>query len=204
MALAFMQMDAYVSGTFSISFMKFAGIPLATTAMLLMFSRIFDVLGIFVSGPLADLLKRRAVAYAAIAITTILSYPFALAVLGRRVVLIAILQSLITFFGVGLLHGLAPILTSESFPTRFRYSGGGISYSLSAILGGAIAPSFLAGLIGNDVLHRWFYIPVVYGVYCVAAMLSLLFIRETRDLRMQDLDQEADTLSEVRAEKSFN
>jgi len=190
-ALAFMQMDAYVSGTFSISFMKFAGIPLATTAILLMFSRIFDVLGIFVSGPLADLLKRRAVAYAAIAITTILSYPFVLAVLGRRVLVIAILQSLITFFGVGLLHGLAPILTSESFPTRFRYSGGGISYSLSAILGGAIAPPFLAGLIGNDVLHRWFYIPVVYGVYCVAAMLSLLFIRETRDLTMQDLDQEA-------------
>ena len=190
-ALAFMQMDAYVSGTFSISFMKFAGIPLATTAILLMFSRIFDVLGIFVSGPLADLLKRRAVAYAAIAITTILSYPFVLAVLGRRVLVIAILQSLITFFGVGLLHGLAPILTSESFPTRFRYSGGGISYSLSAILGGAIAPPFLAGLIGNDVLHRWFYMPVVYGVYCVAAMLSLLFIRETRDLTMQDLDQEA-------------
>jgi len=41
-----------------------------------MFSRIFDVLGIFVGGPLADLLKHRAVAYAAIAITTILSYPF--------------------------------------------------------------------------------------------------------------------------------
>jgi len=203
-ALAFMQMDAYVSGTFSISFMKFAGIPLSTTAILLMFSRIFDVLGIFVSGPLADLLKRRAVAYAAIAITTILSYPFALAVLGRRVLLIAILQSLITFFGVGLLHGLAPILTSESFPTRFRYSGGGISYSLSAILGAAIAPSLLAGLIGNDVLHKWFYIPVVYSVYCVAAMLALLFIRETRDLTMQDLDQEVHTLSEVRAEKSFH
>jgi MHS family shikimate/dehydroshikimate transporter-like MFS transporter len=197
-ALAFMQMDAYVSGTFSISFMKFAGIPLSTTAILLMFSRIFDVLGIFVSGPLADLLKRRAVAYAAIAITTILSYPFALAVQGRRVLVIAILQSLITFFGVGLLHGLAPIVTSESFPTRFRYSGGGISYSLSAILGGAIAPSLLAGLIGNDVLHRWFYIPLVYGVYCAAAMLSLRFIRETRDLKMQDLDQGAHTLSEVR------
>ena len=203
-ALAFMQMDAYVSGTFSISFMKFAGIPLATTAILLMFSRIFDVLGIFVSGPLADLLKRRAVAYAAIAITTILSYPFVLAVLGRRVLVIAILQSLITFFGVGLLHGLAPILTSESFPTRFRYSGGGISYSLSAILGGAIAPSFLAGLIGNDILHRWFYMPMVYGVYCVAAMLSLLFIRETRDLTMRDIDQEAHIVSEMSAAKTIN
>src|SRR5215467_5194685 len=202
-ALAFMQMDAYVSGTFSISFMKFAGIPLATTAILLMFSRIFDVLGIFVSGPLADLLRRRAVAYAAIAITTILSYPFVLAVLGRQVLVIAILQSLITFFGVGLLHGLAPILTSESFPTRFRYSGGGISYSLSAILGGAIAPAFLAGLIGNDVLHRWFYIPVVYGIYCVAAMLSLLFIRETRDLTMQDLDQDAGPKTEFSPRKSL-
>ena len=98
---------------------------------------------------------------------------------------------------MGLLHGLAPILTSENFPTRFRYSGGCISYSLSAILGGAIAPSFLAGLIGNDVLHRWFYMPVVYGVYCVAAMLSLLFISETRDVAMEDLDQEAPAISRV-------
>jgi hypothetical protein len=59
-------------------------------------------------------------------------------------------------------------------------------------------------LIGNDVLHKWFYIPVVYSVYCVAAMLALLFIRETRHLTMQDLDQEAHTQSKVRAEKSFN
>ena len=203
-ALAFMQMDAYVSGTFSVSFMKFAGIPLVTTSILLLFSRIFQVVGIFISGPLADLLKRRVVAYSAIAITTILSYPFALAVLGKRVLLIAILQSLITFFGVGLLDGLAPILTSESFPTRLRYSGSGISYSLSAILGGAIAPSFLAGLIGNDVLHRWFYVPVVYTVYCVAAMLALLFIRETRDLKMEDIDQEAPLCVKVPTEASLN
>jgi hypothetical protein len=94
-------------------------------------------------------------------------------------------------------------LTSESFPTRFRYSGGGSSYSLSAILGGASAPSFLAGLIGNDVLHRWFYVPVVYGVYCVAAMLSLLFIGETRDLPM-DFDQEAPLCLKASAEESLN
>ncbi len=186
---AFMQMDAYVSGTFSISFMRFAGIPLATTATILIFSRIFDVLGIFLSGPLADLLKRKAVAYVAIAITTALSYPFALAVVSRRVTLIAVLEAAITFFGVGLLHGLAPILTSESFPTKFRYSGAGISYSLSAVLGAMIAPTLLAGLIGDDVVHKWYYLPIVYAVYCVVAMLSLLFIRETRDVRLEDLDQ---------------
>jgi MFS family permease len=196
---AFMQMDAYVSGTFSISFMSFAGIPLATTAIILLLSRIFDVLGVVFSGPLADLLKRKTVAYAAIAITTLLSYPFALAVVGKRVVWVIILECLITFVGVGLLHGLAPILTSESFPTKFRYSGTGISYSLSAVLGGMIAPTVLAGLIGNDVLHNWFYMPVVYCVYCAAAMLSLFFIRETQNVTLEDLDSEARPLSEVTA-----
>jgi MFS transporter, MHS family, shikimate and dehydroshikimate transport protein len=188
---AFMQMDAYVSGTYSLSFMRFAGIPLATTATILLLSRIFDVLGVLLSGPLADFFKRKTVGYAAIAITTLLAYPYVLAVLGKRVLLMITLQCLMTFFGVGLLHGLVPILTSESFPTKFRYSGAGISFSLSAVLGGMLAPSILSGLIGTDVLHKWFYMPAIYGVYCAAAMLALLFVRETRDLTMEDLDREA-------------
>jgi MHS family shikimate/dehydroshikimate transporter-like MFS transporter len=185
---SFQQMDGYVSGTYVISFMKFAGIPLATTASLLLFVRFGDVLGVVLSGPCADLLKRKSVAYIAIALTTILSYPFVLAILSKRIVLIAALQFLITFFGIGVLHGLAPILTSESFPTKFRYSGTGISYSLSAILGGMIAPSLLAGLIGRDVAHKWYYVPIAYAVYCVVAMLALLFIRETRDVNLEALD----------------
>jgi MHS family shikimate/dehydroshikimate transporter-like MFS transporter len=194
---AFQQMDGYVSGTYAISFMKFAGIPLATTASILLLSRVGDTLGVILSGPFADLLKRRTVAYAAIAITTILSYPFVLAILGKRIFLMMVLQFLITFFGIGLLHGLAPILTSESFPTKFRYSGAGISYSLSAILGGMFAPSLLAALIGQDVVHKWYYLPLVYGVYCVAAMLSLLFVRETRSVTLENLDQESAAASEV-------
>jgi hypothetical protein len=51
--------------------------------------------------------------------------------------------------------------------------------SLSAILGGGIAPSLLAGLIGPDVAAKWYFVPSVYGIYCVVAMASLLFIRES-------------------------
>ncbi len=188
---AFQQMDGYVSGTYAISFMKYAGIPLATTASILLLSRVGDVLGVLLCGPLADLLKRRVVYYAAIGVTTLLSYPLALAIVSKRILLLMVLQFLVAFFGMGLLHGLAPILSSETFPTKFRYSGAGISFSLAAILGGMIAPSLLAGLVGSDVLHKWYYMPVVYGVYCAAAMLSLLFIRETRDVTMENLDQEA-------------
>jgi MHS family shikimate/dehydroshikimate transporter-like MFS transporter len=189
MVSAFQQMDGYVSGTYIISFMKFAGVPLATTASILLLSRVGDILGVVFSGPVADLLKRRTVAYGAIAITTLLSYPFVLAILAKRMLLVMLLQFLITFFGLGLLHGLAPILTAESFPTKFRYSGTGISFSLSAILGGMVAPPVLAGFIGEDVRHKAYLVPVVYGVYCIVAMIALVFIRETRDVQLEDLDK---------------
>jgi MFS family permease len=199
--LAFMQMDGYVIGTYAISFMNFAGIPLATTATIFLLAKIFDISGVILSGPLADLLKRKSVAYAAIGATTLFSYPFALAILSRRILMVAILHFSATFFGLGLLHGLAPILTSENFPTKFRYSGAGISYSLSAVLGGMIAPSVLAGLIGKDVFHNWFYMPVIYAVYCAAAMLSLLLMQETRSISIEDLDLKAPPVSDLRAEK---
>jgi hypothetical protein len=51
-----------------------------------------------------------------------------------------------------------------------------------------IARPVLAKLIGSDVRHNWIYVPLVYSVYGAAAMIALLFIRETRDVRLEDLD----------------
>ena len=188
LVFAFQQMDGYVSGTYIISFMNSAGVPLTTTATLLLIGRIGDALGIIISGPSANLIKRKGVAYLAMALTTLLSYPFVLAILGKQIAVMAVLQFLITFIGVGLLHGLAPILTTESFPTRFRYSGAGIAFNLSALFGGMIAPSLLAGLIGKDVAGKWYYVTIVYAVYCAVGMLALAFISETRDVDLEHLD----------------
>jgi len=188
LVFAFQQMDGYVSGTYIISFMNFAGIPLATTAVLLLVGRIGEAVGIIISGPTANVLKRRGVAVIAMALTTALSLPFVQTILSGRVVIIAVLQFFITFLGVGVLHGLAPILTSESFPTKFRYSGAGIAFNLSAIFGGMIAPSLLAGLIGADVGRRWYYVPIVYAIYCAVGMLALAFVRETRYADFEKLD----------------
>jgi MFS family permease len=171
-----------------ISFMQLAQIPLATIAMIIFVSRIADVAGVMLSGPLADLCKRKMVAYLALGLTTVLSYPFVLAILGKHILLVFILQFVIVLLGMGLMHGLTPILTSETFPTKFRYSGSGISFGLAGVFGGMIAPSLLAKLIGADVLHKWYYVPIVYAGYCAAAMVALLFIRETRDIRLEDLD----------------
>src|SRR5208337_3301037 len=59
---AFQQMDGYVSGTYTISFMNSAGIPLATTAVIIFVARIGDVIGVVISGPAADLFRRKVVA----------------------------------------------------------------------------------------------------------------------------------------------
>ncbi len=185
---AFQNLDTVVTGTYIVSFMHIAGIPFATVAIMIFLSRFADVTGVLLSGPLADICKRRRLAYFAIGATTLISYPFALAIVGMRVVLAAVLQCLIVLFGMGLLHGLVPILTSETFPTKFRYSGAGISYGLSGILAGMIAPPLLASVIGQDLAHRWHYLPLTYVVYGAAAMLALLFIPETRDIRLEDLD----------------
>jgi hypothetical protein len=56
---SFMQMDGYVSGTYIISFMGLAGIPLTQTATLLLIARFAGVCGLSFSGPCANVLGRR-------------------------------------------------------------------------------------------------------------------------------------------------
>jgi MHS family shikimate/dehydroshikimate transporter-like MFS transporter len=199
LVVAFSSMDGFVAGTYFISFMRFAGIPLATIAAIMIVSRVGSLLGVLGSGPTADFCKRRGAAYIAIGLTTLLSYPLALAVLSKCIALVTLLETIVHLLGVGILLGLAPILTCESFPTKFRYSGTGISFNFAGVLGGMIAPSLLAGLVGNDVFHKWYYVPIVYGFYCAVAMLALRFIRETRDLKLEGLDQAEPALRTVRA-----
>src|SRR5262249_23460298 len=116
LVVAFMTMDGYVMGTYFISFMRFAGIPLTTTAVVLLLGRIADALGVLLTGPFADLCKRRMAGHIAIGLATALSYPFVLAVLSNRIALVIALQIPISFFGIGVMHGLAPILAAENFP----------------------------------------------------------------------------------------
>jgi hypothetical protein len=51
---------------------------------------------VILSGPLADLFKRKTLAYAAVAITTLLSYPFVLAILAKRVLLVMAVECLMS------------------------------------------------------------------------------------------------------------
>jgi MFS family permease len=196
--IAFQTVEGAVTGAYMISFMHFAGISLTAIAMIIFASRIADVLGVLLSGPLADLCKRKVAACLALAVATILSYAFVKAILGRHIFAVGAIQFVIVLAGMGVMHGLTPILTSETFPTKFRYSGSGLSFALGGVLGGMIAPTVLAKLIGADVLLKGYYVPVLYAVYCGAAMVALLFIRETRNTCLEDLDRPSFSTMESR------
>ena len=199
---AFQHMDSYVSGTYIIAFMRLAGLPLTITALAITLGRVADVAGMLAASPLTEWAKKRkSMAYIAIGITTLLSFPYVGAILGKNIPLVMVFQFLISLFGLGLMHGILPVLTTESFPTKYRYSGGGIAYSFSSVMGGMVAPSMLAALIGTN-LGKWYYLPAVYLVYCAIAMTALIMLRETQGVELEDVDRQEGTL-EAKAVKSL-
>ena len=91
-------------------------------------------------------------------------------------------------FGIGAMHAYAPVLASEQFPTKFRYSGGGIAYNLSAVIGGMFTPALLSELIGKDVVTKFYYIPLFYFIYFIVAVIAILKMKETKDIDLDAID----------------
>jgi metabolite-proton symporter len=90
---------------------------------------------------------------------------------------------------MGLTFAPMSAVLPELFPTNVRYTGSGISYNLSSILGAAVAP-FIATWLATTYGVEW------VGVYLLSAavltFIALLVMRETKDT---SLDGVADQLA---------
>lgn len=79
---------------------------------------------------------------------------------------------------MGLTFAPMSAVLPELFPTNVRYTGSGISYNLSSILGAAVAP-FIATYLATTYSVGW------VGVYLAAAaaltFIALLVMPETKD-----------------------
>ncbi|MDY6997033.1 MAG: MFS transporter [Actinomycetota bacterium] len=86
---------------------------------------------------------------------------------------------------MGLTFGPMSAVLPELFPTNVRYTGSGISYNVSSILGAAVAP-FIATWLATSYGVGW------VGLYLfVAAALTfaaLLIMRETKDSSLDSAD----------------
>ena len=187
---SFQQFDGYASLTYMVTFMKFLAYPVVLISLIIIVGRIYDLAGVFVNAVVSKYFTRRIAGFIMIAVTTAFSYVFTYSLVIKNLPLVFISELFLVLFGVGLMHAFAPVLASENFPTRYRYSGSGIAYQLSAVIGGMFTPALLTALIGKEVMTKWFYVPLFYFIYFIIAAIALALLRETKDIALTKLDEE--------------
>ncbi|QOV64507.1 MFS transporter [Kosakonia pseudosacchari] len=111
-------------------------------------SNIGFALTIIPSGMLSDRIGRRTVMVIATALLLILALPL-LKILQAETSTLAIKAAVVLVAGglVGMLAGPGPAMLAEMFPTRVRYTGLGLAYSLSNALFSGCAGLIITGLI---------------------------------------------------------
>jgi len=138
-------------------------------------SNIGFALTIIPAGMLSDRIGRRTVMVVASCLLLILALPL-LKVLQAESATLAIKALVVLIAGglVGILAGPGPAMLSEMFPTRVRYTGLGLAYSLSNALFSGCAGLIITGLIkqtGNVDIPA-FYV-MATAIVSTAALMTL-------------------------------
>ena len=143
-------------------------------------------LAILPSGWLSDKIGRKKVMMIAVFAVIVLSFPLLhLLQIPESSLLAKGIAVLIAGATIGMIAGPGPAMLAEMFPTRVRYTGLGLSYSLSNAVFSGCAGLIITGLIketGN------LDIPAYYVVAtCVVSLFALMSLR--KDDHLRDLDE---------------
>jgi len=177
----------YLMTTFSLSYGRapldapVAGLGYSYTTFVLMLIAGVVFFGIFtlVSGPFADRYGRRKT----LIVVTSLILVFGLVWVplldaGFAGVMIWLI---IGFSLMGFTFGPMGALLPELFPTNVRYTGSGISYNVSSILGAAVAP-FIAVALWSAGGGSPFWVGVYLSVMAAITLVALIVSKETKDV----------------------
>ena len=85
---------------------------------------------------------------------------------------------------MGLTFGPMSAILPELFPTNVRYTGSGISYNVSSIIGAAVAP-FIATWIVSDFGVGW--VGVYLAVAACTTLIALISVRETKSVDLSEV-----------------
>ncbi|MEU3890264.1 MFS transporter [Streptomyces sp. NPDC029041] len=181
----------YLMTTFSLSYGRTAkdaavpglGYDYTTFVLMMIFGVLFFAAFTLVSGPLADRYGRRTTLVwitAAIMVFGLVWVPLiGLGTLG------VVLWLVLGFTLMGMTFGPMGALLPELFPTSVRYTGSGIAYNVSSILGAAVAPFIAVALWEAGDGSPW-----LVGVYLSAmaalTLIALLLGKETKHVCLDD------------------
>lgn len=145
-----------------------------TALLIAVISNLGFAMTIIPAGMLSDRIGRRKVMVAAALLLLILAMPL-LKILQADTSLFV--KSVVVFVAggiVGLLAGPGPAMLAEMFPTRVRYTGLGMAYSLSNALFSGCAGLIITGLIretGNIDIPAWYVI--ITALVSIPALMTL-------------------------------
>jgi MFS family permease len=147
----------------------------------------FHFVVILAVGRLADSIGRRPL-YIAGAILGATWCWFAFPAMNTRnsLVILAVLMAGLLFHAM--MYAVQPAIMSEMFPTRMRYSGVSISYQVTSIVAGSLAPILAVTWLKNT--GSWWPTAVYMLVASAITLVAALALRETRGASLHDLDAE--------------
>lgn len=160
------------------------GIPYIEFLEIQLISIFAFMVGIPVSSMLADKRGRKPVltVTSLIMIAFGLSFPLFLSI-GSATTGSVLMFLILGMFIMGLIFGPMSAVLPELFPTNVRYTGSGISYNVSSILGAAIAPFIATWLVANAGIAWVGYYLVIVSVISLIAVLCM------KELYQVDLNQ---------------
>jgi MFS family permease len=84
---------------------------------------------------------------------------------------------------MGMTFGPMGALLPELFPANVRYTGSGISYNVSSILGAAVAP-FIAVALWSSGAGSPFWVGIYLSCMATVTLIALLIGAETKDVNI--------------------
>ncbi|MFG1358439.1 MFS transporter [Xanthobacter pseudotagetidis] len=177
----------YLMTTFSLSYGRAAvdaalpglGFDYRTFVLMMIFGVLFFGVFTLVSGPFADRWGRRRTLIAVTLAIILFGFVWVPMLSAGTVGVMAWL--IVGFTLMGLTFGPMGALLPELFPANVRYTGSGISYNVSSILGAAVAP-FIAVALWSYGGGSPFYVGLYLSAMAFLTLVALLLGKETRDV----------------------
>jgi metabolite-proton symporter len=142
-----------------------------------------------VVGALSDRIGRRPVYMFGIVVCGTLGFAYFPALASGNIALAWTMIVIMLAIGTGCMFALQGTLFAEMFSTHTRYTGIGVAYQVSALIGGAPTPAIAAALAAAFGQSYW---PVVIylAVICAISLICLILARETFRSSLETTDPE--------------
>lgn len=143
------------------------------------------IAGVPLSGRLADKYGRRPTLLWITVAMIIFSASFSFFLGTGRATTLSVLAFLsLGMFLMGMIFGPMSAVLPELFPTNVRYTGSGISYNVSSILGAAIAPFIATALASSYGVGS---VGIYLGIVSAISLVAILAMHETREQDMTSI-----------------